>query len=72
MAAGAPAIPSLLQDNAQRKWKMKGCNPCLKFTSGVRRDWKCVGAEESELMMLAVALYNYLATMQVVEINLVF
>lgn len=34
--------------------------------------WKCVGAEESELMMLAVALYNYLAMMQVVEINLVF
>ena len=29
-------------------------------------------AEESELMMLAVALYNYLAVMQVVEINLVF
>lgn len=34
--------------------------------------WKCVGAEESELMTLAVALYNYLATMQVVEINLAF
>lgn len=42
-----------------------------KVSSPVSR-WKCVGAEESELMMLAVALYNYLAVMQVVEINLVF
>lgn len=34
--------------------------------------WKCVGAEESELMTLAIALYNHLATMRVVEINLAF